>query len=148
MANHRHLLDQIGNTPLVALQHIGKDLPVPVLVKCEHLNPGGSIKDRIAVAIITDAEERGLLCPGMTIVEATAGNTGVALALVAALLGKPGPRLVYKRRSCLDGRCVSAYGLVVSAVPSQENTRRASAYVLAIGFFIALSARKCCGVYQ
>lgn len=83
----RNLLDEIGQTPLVPLQHIGKGLPVPIYVKCEHLNPGGSVKDRIALAIIEDAEKRGKLKPGMTIVEATAGNTGMGLALVAAIRG-------------------------------------------------------------
>jgi len=81
------ILDRIGNTPLVRLQRIGRDLPVPVLVKCEHMNPGGSIKDRIALAIVEDAEERGLLRPGITLIEATAGNTGVGLALMAASRG-------------------------------------------------------------
>ena len=83
----KNLLDHIGNTPLVRLAHIGLDLPVPVLVKCEHMNPGGSIKDRIALAIVDDAERRGLLQPGTTLIEATAGNTGVGLALVAAARG-------------------------------------------------------------
>jgi len=77
----------IGNTPLIALERIGRDLPIPVLVKCEHLNPGGSVKDRIALAIVDDAEQRGALRPGMTIIEATAGNTGIGLALVAAARG-------------------------------------------------------------
>lgn len=81
------VLDQIGGTPLVALQRVGRDLPVPVWVKCEHLNPGGSIKDRLAKAIVEDAERRGALRPGMTIIEATAGNTGVGLALLAAARG-------------------------------------------------------------
>src|SRR5271169_6308742 len=81
------LLDSIGRTPLVALRRIGRGLPVPVLVKCEHLNPGGSVKDRIAVAIVDDAERRGVLRPGATLVEATAGNTGLGLALVAAVRG-------------------------------------------------------------
>jgi cysteine synthase len=72
---------------LVPLERIARALPVPVLVKCEHLNPGGSIKDRIALAIVADAEERGVLRPGMTLIEATAGNTGVGLALVAATRG-------------------------------------------------------------
>lgn len=81
------ILDHIGQTPLVELKHIGRGLPVPVLVKCEHLNPGGSIKDRIARAIVDDAEQRGLLRPGMTLIEATAGNTGIGLALVAAARG-------------------------------------------------------------
>jgi len=81
------VLAKIGNTPLVALQRVGSGLPVQVLVKCEHLNPGGSIKDRIAKAIVEDAESRGLLKSGMTIVEATAGNTGIGLALVAGARG-------------------------------------------------------------
>jgi len=81
------LLDTIGNTPLVLLRSLGRGLPVPILVKCEHMNPGGSTKDRIARAIVQDAEARGLLRPGMTLVEATAGNTGVGLALVAAARG-------------------------------------------------------------
>jgi cysteine synthase len=82
-----HLESHIGHTPLVRLRTIGRDLPVPVLVKCEHLNPGGSIKDRTARAIIDAAEHDGTLRPGMTIVEATAGNTGVGLALIAAARG-------------------------------------------------------------
>lgn len=83
----RDLVEAIGSTPLVELRHIGADLPVPVLAKCEHMNPGGSVKDRIAAAIIAAAEADGALRRGMTIVEATAGNTGVGLALVAATRG-------------------------------------------------------------
>lgn len=83
----RNILQHIGRTPLVALHRIALGLPVPVLVKCEHLNPGGSIKDRIALAIVDDAETRGVLRAGMTLVEATAGNTGMGLALVAAARG-------------------------------------------------------------
>jgi cysteine synthase len=81
------ILDRIGNTPLVPLARVAAGLPVPVLAKCEHMNPGGSVKDRIAKAIVDDAETRGLLRPGMTLVEATAGNTGMGLALVAAVRG-------------------------------------------------------------
>jgi cysteine synthase len=81
------LLDFVGRTPLVSLKRIAEGLPVPVLAKCEHMNPGGSVKDRIAVAIVDDAEQRGLLRPGGTLIEATAGNTGVGLALVAAARG-------------------------------------------------------------
>ena len=77
----------VGRTPLVELQHLGRGLPVPVLVKCEHLNPGGSVKDRTARAIVLDAEERGVLKPGATLVEGTAGNTGVGLALIASARG-------------------------------------------------------------
>lgn len=81
--NH-DILAHIGRTPLVPLKRIGAGLPVPVLVKCEHMNPGGSVKDRTARAIVDRAEAHGLLQPGATIIEATAGNTGVGLALVAA----------------------------------------------------------------
>ena len=81
------LLRAIGRTPLVPLLHVGRGLPVPVLVKCEHMNPGGSVKDRIALAIVDDAERRGALRPGQTLIEATAGNTGMGLALVAAVRG-------------------------------------------------------------
>jgi cysteine synthase len=81
------ILGHVGRTPLVPLARVGRGLPVAVLAKCEHLNPGGSIKDRIALAIVDDAERRGLLAPGATLIEATAGNTGVGLALVAAIRG-------------------------------------------------------------
>ena len=81
------ILRAIGKTPLVPLGRVGAGLPVPVLVKCEHMNPGGSVKDRIALAIVEDAERRGLLSAGATLIEATAGNTGVGLALVAAARG-------------------------------------------------------------
>src|SRR5512143_62422 len=87
MAGPTTILEHIGRTPLVPLPRIARGLPVPVLVKCEHMNPGGSVKDRIAKAIVDDAERRGVLGPGMTLIEATAGNTGVGLALVAAARG-------------------------------------------------------------
>src|SRR5262245_14752733 len=81
------LVAHIGRTPLVPLARLGAGLPVPVLGKCEHLNPAGSVKDRIARAIVEDAEARGVLKPGATLIEATAGNTGMGLALLAAERG-------------------------------------------------------------
>lgn len=78
------ILDAVGGTPLVRLGRIGEGLPATILAKVESCNPGGSSKDRIAVAMVDDAERRGTLGPGGTIVEATAGNTGVGLAMVAA----------------------------------------------------------------
>ena len=85
------VVEAIGNTPLIQLKRVTAGLPNPVFVKCEHLNPGGSVKDRTARAIVLDAEARGLLrphqTPPMTIVEGTAGNTGVGLALIAASRG-------------------------------------------------------------
>jgi cysteine synthase len=81
------VIEAIGNTPLIELKRVSAGLPVKVFIKCEHLNPGGSVKDRTARAIVLDAEERGLLKPGATLVEGTAGNTGVGLALIAAARG-------------------------------------------------------------
>jgi cysteine synthase len=81
------ILGRIGRTPLVRLEKISAGLPASVFGKCEFLNPGGSVKDRIALAIVDDAERRGVLKPGMTLVEATAGNTGMGLALLAAVRG-------------------------------------------------------------
>jgi cystathionine beta-synthase len=78
------LLDLIGNTPLVRLDRTGRDLPCDLLAKLEFLNPGGSVKDRPALRMVEEAERRGLLGPGSTIVEGTSGNTGIGLAIVAA----------------------------------------------------------------
>jgi len=85
------VVEAIGNTPLVELKKVSRGLPNRVFIKCEHLNPGGSVKDRTARAIILDAEARGVLVPHsdppMTIIEGTAGNTGVGFALIAASRG-------------------------------------------------------------
>ena len=112
------VLDAIGNTPLVPLGRVAAHLSVPVLAKCEHLNPGGSVKDRIALAIVRDAEARGALRPGDTIVEATAGNTGLGLALVA---GACGYRLVcvMPEKMSLDKRTsLTALGARVEITPN------------------------------
>lgn len=77
----------IGKTPLVRLKHMTADLGAEILVKLEFFNPGGSVKDRIGLAMIEEAERDGRLKKGMTIVEPTSGNTGIALALVAASKG-------------------------------------------------------------
>ena len=82
-----NILESIGRTPLIRLNRITKGLLASVYVKADSLNPGGSVKDRIAVQMIDDAERRGLLPPGGTIIEATSGNTGMGLALVAAVRG-------------------------------------------------------------
>ena len=81
------VLELVGNTPLVRLNRLPKAGGATVLAKVESLNPGGSVKDRIAVSMIEDAERRGLLKPGSTIVEPTSGNTGIGLAIVAAVRG-------------------------------------------------------------
>ncbi|MFV8754053.1 PLP-dependent cysteine synthase family protein [Nannocystaceae bacterium ST9] len=123
-----NLLDHIGGTPLVALRRIAADAPVPVLVKCEHLNPGGSIKDRIALAIVDDAEARGLLRPGMTLIEATAGNTGVGLALVAAARGYAVVCVMPEKMSIDKRQALAALGAELVITPnappsSPENFR-------------------------
>jgi cystathionine beta-synthase len=81
------ILQSVGHTPLVRLRRVAEGVAVPIYLKVDALNPGGSVKDRVAVAMIQDAERRGLLRPGGTIIEATAGNTGVGLAMVAAVRG-------------------------------------------------------------
>jgi len=84
---HESIVDAVGNTPLVKLNRIIGSLKTTVAVKVEYLNPGQSIKDRIAVKMIDDAEKNGLIKPGGTIIEGTSGNTGMGLALVAAVRG-------------------------------------------------------------
>ncbi len=87
MTTRFDLLDQIGNTPLVRLKRSSPKPSVNIWAKLELANPSGSLKDRIALHMIERAEERGELEPGMTIVEATSGNTGIALGMVAAVKG-------------------------------------------------------------
>jgi cystathionine beta-synthase len=82
-----NILEVIGRTPLVRLQRLFRDTKARVYAKCDYLNPGGSVKDRIGIAMVADGERRGLLKPGGTIVEATSGNTGMGLALAAAVKG-------------------------------------------------------------
>lgn len=84
---HNSIVDTIGRTPLVRLNHITKGLPATIALKCEFFNPLGSVKDRIGAAMIADAEAKGLIKEGTTIVEPTSGNTGIALAFVASAKG-------------------------------------------------------------
>jgi cysteine synthase len=118
MATPGSILARIGNTPMVRLAHISIDLPMPILGKCEFLNPGGSVKDRIALAIVEDAERHGLLRPGMTLVEATAGNTGVGLALVAAIRGYQLACVMPVKMSTDKIAALEALGAKVFVVPN------------------------------
>src|SRR5207244_11215381 len=81
------ILDAIGNTPLVRLNRVSEGVEAEILAKLENLNPGGSVKDRIGVAMLQDAEKKGLLKPGGTIIEPTPGHTGTGLAIVACVRG-------------------------------------------------------------
>src|SRR5436190_24399485 len=87
MEYYESIVDLVGNTPLVKLGSVAADVPATVLAKIEYFNPGGSVKDRIAVRMIEAAEASGALRPGGTIVEPTSGNTGVGLAIVAQRKG-------------------------------------------------------------
>ncbi|PZG23270.1 cystathionine beta-synthase [Micromonospora craterilacus] len=87
MQYYDNVVEMIGNTPLVRLRNVAEGIQATVLAKVEYLNPGGSVKDRIALRMVEDAEAAGILRPGGTIVEPTSGNTGVGLALVAQLKG-------------------------------------------------------------
>ena len=82
-----NILEAIGRTPLVRLNRINQGLKPQIYVKADYINPGGSVKDRIGITMIDDAEKKGLLKPGGTIIEGTSGNTGMGLALVAAVRG-------------------------------------------------------------
>ncbi len=82
-----NILEYIGKTPLVRFNRIGNDLPCEIYGKCEFLNPGGSVKDRIAYNMVLEAEKAGLIKPGDTLIEATSGNTGIGFALAGAVKG-------------------------------------------------------------
>jgi cysteine synthase len=118
MSTSPSIVDCIGNTPMVRLRRVAAGLPVPVLGKCEFLNPGGSVKDRIARAILDDAEQQGLLKPGMTLVEATAGNTGVGLALLAAVRGYWLACVLPTKMSADKQAALAALGAEVIVVPN------------------------------
>ncbi|MGI0155751.1 MAG: pyridoxal-phosphate dependent enzyme, partial [Thermoplasmata archaeon] len=112
------VLDLVGNTPLVPLHRVVHGLPYRVLAKLEFLNPGGSVKDRIGPAMIDHAEQHGLLKPGGTIVEATSGNTGVGLALVAAIRGYRAVFVIPDKMSSEKIRLLRSYGARVVVTPS------------------------------
>jgi cystathionine beta-synthase len=112
------VLDLVGNTPVVPLRRVARGLPYRLLAKLEYLNPGGSVKDRIGPAMIDRAEQEGLLKPGGTIVEATSGNTGVGLAMVAAVRGYRVVFVLPDKMSSEKIRLLRAYGARVIVTPS------------------------------
>ncbi|MBT6371625.1 MAG: pyridoxal-phosphate dependent enzyme, partial [Acidimicrobiaceae bacterium] len=118
------VLELIGKTPMVRLSHLGADLACPVVIKLETTNPGGSIKDRPAVAMIDAAEKAGLLAPGGTIIEPTSGNTGVGLAIVAAQRGYKCVFVMTDKVSTEKVSLLRAYGAEVVvcsvAVPPED----------------------------
>lgn len=113
-----NILGAIGNTPLVRLSRIGRDLPVPLYAKLEFMNPGGSVKDRVGANIVEQAEKRGELKTGGTIVEATSGNTGVGLAIAAALKGYKTIFVMPDKMSNEKILLLRAYGAKVVITPT------------------------------
>src|SRR5258705_968455 len=112
------VLDTIGNTPLVRLRRVTRDLRCPVLAKLEFFNPGGSVKDRIGLAMVEAAERAGQLKPGGTIVECTSGNTGVGLAMVAAVRGYHAVFCMPDKVSIEKVNLLKAYGAEVILSPT------------------------------
>ncbi len=114
----RNVLGLIGHTPLVELSRFGDHLPVRLVAKLEAANPGGSVKDRIAAAMIEDAEATGALRPGMEIVEPTSGNTGIGLALVAAAKGYRLTLTMPESMSVERRALLAAYGASLVLTPA------------------------------
>src|SRR5690348_7106966 len=112
------ILDAVGNTPLVRLSRLGAGIRTPVVAKVEFLNPGGSVKDRIGLAMIEAAEQAGLLHPGGTIVEPTSGNTGTGLAIAAALKGYRLVCVMPDKMSTEKIALLRAYGADVVVCPT------------------------------
>src|SRR5271155_3569088 len=112
------ILQVVGRTPLIRLRRLAEGLPVPVYVKLESLNPGGSVKDRVAFAMVAEAERRGWLRPGGTIIEATAGNTGVGLAITAAVKGYRCIFVLPDKMSSEKISLLKAYGAEVVITPT------------------------------
>ncbi|MGO4261276.1 cysteine synthase A [Lysobacter sp. TAB13] len=134
------ILDTIGNTPIVKLHRLAPK-HVSLYAKVESFNPGGSVKDRLALAIVLDAERSGALKPGQTIVEATSGNTGIALALVAAARGYPFVAVMTETFSIERRKLMRAYGAKVILTPAAERgsgmVRKAAELAEKHGWFLA-----------
>jgi len=118
----KQLTELIGNTPLLELNKFSqkKGIAKPILAKVEYFNPGGSVKDRIALAMVEDAERRGILKPGGTIIEPTSGNTGVGLALVSAVKNYHLILTMPETMSIERRNLVKAYGAEVRLTPGKE----------------------------
>ena len=140
MSLHDSILDTIGNTPVVRLHRVAP-AHVTLYAKAESFNPGGSVKDRLAIAIVLDAEARGLLKPGDTIIEATSGNTGVALAMVCAARGYRFVAVMTETFSIERRKLMRAYGAKVILTAAAERgsgmVRRAEELAKRHGWFLA-----------
>ncbi len=137
---HDNILDTIGRTPVVRLNRLAPE-GIELYAKVEAFNPGGSVKDRLALAIILDAEARGLLKPGGTVVEATSGNTGVALAMVCAARGYKFVAVMTETFSIERRKLMRAYGAKVILTAAAERgtgmVRKAAELAKEKGWFLA-----------
>ena len=137
---YESILGTIGRTPIVRLQRLAP-AGVTVYAKCEFFNPGSSVKDRLAIAIIEDAETRGTLKPGQTVVEATSGNTGIALAMVCAAKGYPFVATMVETFSVERRKIMRMLGARVFLTPAAERgtgmVRKAAELAKKHGWFLA-----------
>lgn len=137
---YNNILETIGSTPVVRLNRLAPDR-VSVYVKVEAFNPMASVKDRLAYAIINDAEQRGTLKPGQTVVEATSGNTGIALAMVCAAKGHPFVATMVETFSLERRKVMRGLGAKVILTPAAERgtgmVRRAEELAAQHGWFLA-----------
>ena len=135
-----NILQTIGRTPIVRINRLAPD-HVTMYVKCEFFNPMASVKDRLAIAIIEDAEKRGTLKPGQTVVEATSGNTGIALAMVCAAKGYPFVAVMVETFSVERRKIMRALGAKVILTPAAERgtgmVRKAEELAKKHGWFLA-----------
>lgn len=137
---YNSILETIGNTPVVRLNNMGPD-HVELYVKVESFNPLGSVKDRLAIAIILDAEKRGTLEPGQTVVEATSGNTGISLAMVCAAKGYPFVATMADSFSIERRKIMRGLGAKVILTPAAERgtgmVKKAEELAQKYGWFLA-----------
>ena len=137
---YNNILETIGNTPVIRLNRMAPE-HVEMYVKVESFNPLASVKDRLAIAIITDAERKGLLKPGQTVVEATSGNTGIALAMVCAAKGYPFVATMAESFSVERRKIMRGLGAKVILTPAAERgsgmVRRAEELAREHGWFLA-----------
>src|SRR5262244_3898817 len=137
---YNSIVDTIGRTPIVRINRLAPD-GVTMYAKLESFNPGGSVKDRLAIGIIEDAEQRGVLKPGQTVVEATSGNTGIALAMVCAARGNPFVAVMVETFSVERRQIMRAFGAKVVLTPAAERgtgmVRKAAELAEQHGWFLA-----------
>jgi len=137
---YNNILETIGNTPIIRINNMGPKNQ-ELFVKCESFNPLSSVKDRLAIAIISDAEESGALKPGQTVIEATSGNTGIALAMVCAAKGYPFVATMVETFSIERRKIMKALGAKVILTPAAERgsgmVKRAEELAKEHGWFLA-----------